>query len=338
MNELISIIVPVYNSEKYIEKCITTITSSTYSNLEVILIDDGSNDGSGQICDKIKKSDNRISVIHQSNHGVSYTRNLGIKLANGTYIAFIDSDDTISIDYFEKLLKCLETNKADLSICTVAHMRGSQIQRDALGSIIIDFEKIDIDSKENFLELNKKYYLYGPVNKLYKTEIIKKNKVEFPIDTSYGEDLLFNFKYLEYCRVIAYTEGGVYYYNHDNEVSLSHKYRENIFENGLRLNLCMEDFCVRHDLFDEFMCRYIAERIFDDTYNSIFVFWDKQCCLNVKVKYQKVRSIMNNAKVKEIIRFADTQKYKRWVCKLIEKRQAFLFTAIMQIYKLCRNI
>ncbi len=102
-NDLISIIIPAYNIEKYIERCINSILNQTYKNLEIIIIDDGSKDKTSKICDIIAKSEKRIHVYHNKNHGVSYSRNYGIKKATGEYIAFIDGDDTIEKTYIEEL-------------------------------------------------------------------------------------------------------------------------------------------------------------------------------------------------------------------------------------------
>lgn len=103
MNELISIVIPVYNVEKYIDKCLETIVKQTYQHLEIILVDDGSTDLSGEKCDLWKKKDSRIIVIHKENGGLSSARNAGINIATGDYISFIDSDDFIDLTMIEKL-------------------------------------------------------------------------------------------------------------------------------------------------------------------------------------------------------------------------------------------
>ena len=106
--ELISIIVPVYNVEKYVEKCINSIINQTYKNLQIILVDDGSKDNSGKICDEFKLKDNRIEVIHKNNGGLSDARNAGLKLAKGDYIGFVDSDDYIEADMYETLYNLIK--------------------------------------------------------------------------------------------------------------------------------------------------------------------------------------------------------------------------------------
>lgn len=101
--ELISIIVPVYNVERHLPKCLDSIINQAYKNIEIILIDDGSTDNSGVICDEYKLKDNRINVIHQANHGIGYTRNIGLQNANGKFIGFVDSDDFIDENMFLRL-------------------------------------------------------------------------------------------------------------------------------------------------------------------------------------------------------------------------------------------
>ena len=116
--ELISIIVPVYKVEKYLDKCINSIVSQTYKNLEVILVDDGSPDSCGKMCDEWTKKDTRIKVIHKENGGLSDARNFGLDCAKGKYIQFVDSDDYIEKDMIEFLYKNLKENNADISICS----------------------------------------------------------------------------------------------------------------------------------------------------------------------------------------------------------------------------
>lgn len=113
----ISVIVPIYNTEKYLEECLDSIINQSYKNLEIILVDDGSKDGSSDICDKYAEKDTRIKVIHKKNEGVAKARNDGISAASGDYLAFVDSDDILNLSMFEKLINNAENNNADISIC-----------------------------------------------------------------------------------------------------------------------------------------------------------------------------------------------------------------------------
>jgi len=117
MEDLISVIIPAYNVEKYLEKCIKTITHQTYTNLEIILVNDGSTDNTGKLCNEYSQKDKRIKVIHKQNGGQSEARNFALDVATGKYITFLDSDDYVSKDYIEYMYKLLKNNNADISVC-----------------------------------------------------------------------------------------------------------------------------------------------------------------------------------------------------------------------------
>ena len=127
MDNLISIIIPVFNVEKHINRCLNSVVKQTYINLEIILIDDGSSDNSGTICDEYASKDNRIIVIHKENGGVAEARNCGIDKARGRYIAFIDSDDFVTYDYIETLYNMCIKYKCDLAICGFARTFDDEI-------------------------------------------------------------------------------------------------------------------------------------------------------------------------------------------------------------------
>ena len=175
-----SIIVPVYKTEQYIEKCVTSILNQTYKDFELILIDDGSPDRCPQMCDEYQKLDSRVKVIHKKNGGVSSARNSGLKIAKGRYVWFVDSDDYIEPFSLQQLYEAQKEKEADLYVFNT-----QQIQC---------FHTTDIDK---FFE---KYYFtyvlgFGPWNKLYRREIIQKNHLEFDVQETIGEDLLFNINY-----------------------------------------------------------------------------------------------------------------------------------------------
>lgn len=124
----ISIIVPVYKVESYLSRCIDSILAQTYQNFELMLVDDGSLDRCGEICDNYAKKDDRIKVIHQPNRGVSAARNAGLDLATGDYIGFVDSDDYISINMYSDMIKLLEVNGLDIIICTAFVVKGYKVK------------------------------------------------------------------------------------------------------------------------------------------------------------------------------------------------------------------
>ena len=121
-NLLVSVIVPIYNVEKYLRKCVDSILNQTYKNLEIILVDDGSPDNCGNICDEYALSDSRIRIIHKKNGGLSDARNAGLDIARGNYILFVDSDDYIDETMVEKLYEALEKEKAEMSLCSFVYV------------------------------------------------------------------------------------------------------------------------------------------------------------------------------------------------------------------------
>lgn len=133
MNEVISVIVPIYNVEQYLDKCINSILNQTYKNIEVILVDDGSPDNCGRICDNYSKKDSRIKVIHKENGGLSDARNVGIDNANGKYICFVDSDDYIENRYIELLYKAIKENNVDIAQCGIKKISDDEILIENIG-------------------------------------------------------------------------------------------------------------------------------------------------------------------------------------------------------------
>lgn len=220
---MISVIVPVYKVEHCVSRCIESILTQSYSDWELILVDDGSPDRSGGICEEYASQDVRIRVIHKYNEGVSAARNDGMDLACGEWIVFVDSDDYLNSSYLYSLFACI--NDADLAINGIVGYDRDHNQHfmDYFNSGIIECSKFPED-------LQKKLFLYtGPYCKLFKRSIIKNNRLSFPADISYGEDSIFFYSYLLHCKKIAFTDEIGYVYtvsNNDNLSSAVHSPQE----------------------------------------------------------------------------------------------------------------
>ena len=203
--DLISIIIPVYKVEKYLEKCIESVLKQTYTNLQVILVDDGSPDNCGKICDEYAKKDSRIEVIHKVNGGLSDARNVGIAKAKGKYIGFVDSDDYIKEDMYEILINLIKEYDADVSICNLYDViEGKEYIRNKEKGIK-EYNRIDI-LKEVLLDKNIQSYAW---NKLYKKELF--NEIKYPIGKKY-EDIGTTFYIFEKCNKVVVTSEPEYYY------------------------------------------------------------------------------------------------------------------------------
>lgn len=213
MSDKVSVIVPVYNSVKYLKQCLDSILSQTYRNIEIILVDDGSSDGSSEICDRYKELDNRIIVIHNENHGVSYSRNCGIDKSSGKYIVFVDSDDSIASVYIATLLSA--NDNSDLVMCNINYIYENQNK----------IERPQIMEKKLVGNFFTDYYILRPllsypVLKLYKSDIIKKKEIRFPEKISCGEDQIFNFKYFNFVTKYKFVNLFLYNYYKRNNQSL----------------------------------------------------------------------------------------------------------------------
>ena len=202
---LISLIIPVYKVEKYLEKCIQSVINQTYENLQIILVDDGSPDNCGKICDEYAKKDHRIEVIHKSNGGLSDARNKGLEIAKGEYIGFVDSDDYIEADMYEVLYNLLKQYNADVSICNFYTVSQGKISIKNADNGINEYNRIEI-LKEILLDKNIQSYAW---NKLYKKELI--DEIKYPIGKKY-EEIGTTFYLLEKCNKVVVTGKSEYYY------------------------------------------------------------------------------------------------------------------------------
>ena len=207
----VSIVVPVFNSGKYLSRCVDSIVSQTFSNFECILIDDGSTDNSLFICERYRQSDDRIIVIHQENSGVSATRNKGLEIARGKYICFVDSDDYVQENMCEKLVAAINQSNTDVVCCGYTENKKIYV----LCNEDFIFSNIDAIEIVHYLEMRQAFGIVW--NKLYKRTILDTNKIRFPISIKFGEDMLFNLQYFRHIKTAYNSSDYLYHYLHDNQ-------------------------------------------------------------------------------------------------------------------------
>lgn len=206
----ISVIVPVYNVEKYLERCLNSIVNQSYKNLEILLIDDGSKDLSSEICDEFSKSDNRIKVIHKENEGVAKARNVGLDMATGEYIAFVDSDDYIDLNMFEILMNNMKNTNADISMCDFIST-GSSNEKSVISSNVCELSSFEALAH---LYVDKDISFVSLWGKIFKKEIF--NGVRLPLLTC-GEDNAVLYKILYKSNKVVYSPSQLYkYYQREN--------------------------------------------------------------------------------------------------------------------------
>lgn len=208
-DDLVTIVIPVYNLEQYISVCVDSVLQQTYRNIEILIVDDGSTDASPMICDEFAKKDSRVRVIHKKNEGLSVVRNIGAKEAKGKYIAHIDGDDILMPTYIEHLLSLLVEYNADISMCSfVPFMDGDEIPK---GKVQNSRENIKIMTKEQALEtfLYQKYFTSSTWGKLFKKELLL--RVEF-VYGSMCEDMDSIYKLIHYSDKVVYSSKIQYFY------------------------------------------------------------------------------------------------------------------------------
>lgn len=205
-SKIISVIIPVYKVEAYLDRCVKSILSQSYRDLEIILVDDGSPDRCGERCDNYAALDNRIKVIHQKNAGPSGARNAGLDICCGDYVCFVDSDDEIDPQMLQIQYEAIESGQYDLAICGYQHFSSD----DMLPSIRTNrIEKRELNSdelwREIFVKLNNSVW-----NKLYRNRLI--SNLRFSTGLFHNEDFLFNLKYISNCRCGIQIDAPLYHY------------------------------------------------------------------------------------------------------------------------------
>lgn len=265
MDELISVIVPVYNVKNYLKQCVQSIVGQTYKNLEIILIDDGSTDGSGELCDILKKTDERIKVIHEENSGLSEARNTGLNAARGKYIGFVDSDDYIEPNMYDILIKLCKKNKTSVACARYRYFGiGNEPELPKANGLT------KVMSGDEFL-LNilngsrSGFSTYSVWDRIYRWDIIR--DLKFPKGKCY-EDIVFTTKAVLKAKRVAYINRELYNYRLRNG-SISYKKKNAVFDKKLitdRLPLQKEqirflDFIGKQQLADVARIRYYQEFI-----------------------------------------------------------------------------
>ncbi|HEO8418045.1 TPA: glycosyltransferase [Yersinia enterocolitica] len=224
----LSIIIPIYNADKYLDKCISSFLNQTYKNIELILVDDGSNDNNLSICQKYQLLDKRVKFYHQENNGPSSARNVGLEYAIGEYVAFIDADDYISEDMYKELMDLIKKENFNLIISPLIHEFIGRKNKEVFPSNLYYYGLINNSS----VDANKIYPLFetslinGLCGKIYKANTIKEHQLRMPEEIRYAEDLIFNIDYLQYCKDIYLTDKA---FHQKKSGSLTTSYTENLF-------------------------------------------------------------------------------------------------------------
>lgn len=235
----ISVVVPVYNVEKYLDRCVQSIINQSLKDIEIILVDDGSPDSCPALCDKYAQNDSRIKVVHKKNQGLGFARNSGIEVSTGEYITFVDSDDYIARDALEKVYSRLKETKADCCIAGLTDKKdsGEEIKREnPLGDVVLEkdaiLSKVLLGMVGAEPEYKKDTYIGMSTCKCtYLNKILKENQLRFPSEREYiSEDMIFQLRVFPFLNRVCTLSYPYYYYCHNEaSTSLTQKYSKDRF-------------------------------------------------------------------------------------------------------------
>lgn len=291
MRDLISVIIPVYNADQYLRRCLDSILSQSYTTLEVILIDDGSQDNSPALCDALAQHDARIRVIHQENQGVSAARNAGISAAAGDYLVFIDADDYVANDFFEHLLQAATQQQADIVCCNLTELlNGEVVQLLSLPLVRSSRLVTDLPSVYGDITGNQEAYWSCATCKLIRATIAKKH--QFP-PLKYGEDQLYFYDLLK-SEPVIYLDTYCGYYYIRNSASATMR------QGSSSIARCKDELA---------MHKYKLEHL-------------PECAASLKAQYQNLYAMGIHALARSVVISGDTQErraYRKPLCDEIEK-------------------
>lgn len=325
MKPIVSVIVPVYNAERFIKRCVESILGQKFTEFELLLVDDGSKDQSGRICDEYAIQDSRVKVIHQCNKGAGAARNAGIRNAKGEYLAFCDSDDFVSDRWLSRMYNLASKDALPLgAYCSKIEQLGQPKQ-------------LGIESEKRVFVSN--YYMYNKVgiagflcNALYRKDIILQNNLwirEHRENGDYNEDLLFTLNYVPYINNIVYTGYADYLYD-VREDSLSHSYQKYYFEKYEEKYRLWSGFIRENDTESEEMQKDLSTRY-------LFHFLTAIQMEAERGNFRGFKNIIQSEDVQTCLTLADAQNENPFIMNQIKSKKIFTLWIFYLLRKLKRG-
>ena len=291
--DLLSVVVPVYNVEKYIDRCLDSIMNQTYQNLEIILVDDGSKDNSGCICDEYAKKDKRIKVVHKTNGGLSSARNAGLKAATGKYVGFIDSDDDIDLTMYEKMVNMIQKYEVDFVMADYMRIFNDGSTFDKTINIdegLYDKSKIEEDIYPQLIMRGD--IEYGPLlsvwHCLYRTEFLITNNIYFDEKVRWSEDNIFSSFVGYMANSFYYMKNQYLYHYYENAVSITTSYKKGAWDVYMTMNKHL------HDYFDKITDYDFSMQLKYHTIYYACVCINQATTLKFNDSYNEIKSVLNS--------------------------------------------
>lgn len=314
---MVSIIVPIYAVEKYLPKCIESLMNQTYQDIEIILVDDGSPDSCGEICDAYTRKDSRIVVIHQKNSGVSAARNAGLAVAKGAYIGFVDPDDWVAPEMYEGMVRAIEREGADLAICGYDYYHEDGTVDEKRLYTVRENERISQKEVMNRFADMPPTVRHGVVNKLFRGELLREQKFQLGLHSS--EDVLFLNAYV--CKIkTAVIVHEPYYQNLVRQGSATH--------GGLGVESLANSFAAHEQMYQDAVSRY------PELKNHCLAFLMDVCTLKYDEAKGKLKNLPEDQRHQAEPRLREMRRFlKRYAWKALLDGEIYWKTRIMYLLK-----
>lgn len=342
MNIKVSVIIPVYNCEKYIAECIESLIGQTLKECEFIFVNDGSSDKSKEIIEGYSQNDSRIKIINQENGGVSVARNTGLKNSVGEYIGFVDGDDCVDCDYYEKLYEVAKTNSCEIVICDwKSELKGNKnrLNLPFIRDKVLDKRYIEKEVYPFLIESDK---LNSVCNKIFNNKMIKENKVIFPVGVELGEDGAFNVRAITYATNVYYLDLCGYYYREVEGSATRNVIKKDYFKRALNVYKNRlkeyEEWTIEEEKIEELKAIKFLNTIIALTY----IYFVPNENNKLKDRYKYIKKMINNDEVSDAINKYYEEisygkgKYEMNIINSIKNKNTFCIYALT-LYSRLRN-
>ncbi|MCR5557151.1 MAG: glycosyltransferase family 2 protein [Butyrivibrio sp.] len=343
--ELVTIVVPVYNGVPYIQHCVEQLKAQSYTNIEVIFVNDGSKDDTAMVCSEAIKGDNRFLLINKENGGTSTARNAGIESAHGKYIAFFDCDDEYDSEMISILVAEMEKHNADMVSC------GYFFKVQCKDDVYLEEKSYPSRFFPNFEAMKYEYVdiwdsdmFYNIWNKLYRMDVIKANNLRYRVGHVYTEDRVFNRAFIKVCKGIVLIDKCLYYYVRERAGSTSERYWDKNFEVRVKEYNELKEHFKEMDAWDEKSREYVSREFIERVAGCIENVFHADKQLSTKQKYTLIKEMIDYPDVREASKYAECRSRKmkiiaapiknnmafesffiEWVIYLIRKNNPVLF-------------
>ena len=316
--KLVSIIIPVYNAENYLDKCIKSVLDQSYTNLEVILINDGSADSSEDICLRFSKIDNRVMYIKQENAGPSSARNNGISIAKGEFIQFIDADDYLTPNSVEVMVDAMEDS--DFVIASYYNLYKNRAEEKVAISSKLVGKYLKDDLLPKWGELVAEEMFHYTWNKLYRSKFIK-NRIKFDENIKISEDMIFNIDYISVIEKINIINTPIYYHIFYNQDSITKRYHSGLFEMRRKTHKYIQNFLILNGVYNNYNYEIVNNLYAKRIVSLLIHLVSKNTNMSIENRKSVISNIISDNSVQEILGCLTNGRLERLTAYLVRKKR-----------------